>query len=159
MTTEPAAGCAQPVGRAHWLRRPRQLWRWSGPAWLVLLIIAAIVGACTRPPHAADSRELFTADQAELPGCTLMVRKCSRCHEIERIIGYRVSSPVQWRRLVDRMQRLRGSGIAPDDGAEIADCLIRRQFGASRAEADLPAAGSTELGGDASRAMTGDDSP
>lgn len=65
----------------------------------------------------------------DMPGCTLAVRKCSRCHESERIFAYPAPTPGFWPSLVDRMRRKRGSNISPDTGKQIAECLVVRSFG------------------------------
>lgn len=94
----------------------------------LLLASTAMLLACG-PPRVSDSQDVLTAEQGEREGCTLFVRKCSRCHEIQKISVYRASSPARWVRLVDRMRRLQGSQIKPHQGDLITECLVERQFG------------------------------
>jgi len=61
--------------------------------------------------------------------CTLMKQRCSRCHEMERIEGYRAPTPQAWDFLVFRMKHHRGSGISFDDAENIVQCLVYRDFG------------------------------
>ena len=65
----------------------------------------------------------------DLPGCKLTVRKCSRCHEPERIFSYNPSTPRFWQSVVNRMRRKRGSNISQQAGDAITECLVVRSFG------------------------------
>ena len=103
-----------------------------------LAMIAAIVLAplpSCGPPQVSDAGDLLADDQSEQPGCELFVRKCSRCHEIERIAVYRAATPEHWDRLVGRMRRQRGSNINEREGRSITQCLVKRQFGRQGLEA------------------------
>ena len=114
--------------------------------------LAAVSGASAAfvacgPPGGAESRGVLTPEQSQNEGCTLFVRKCSRCHEIQKIAAYRVDSPGNWVTLVDRMRRLQGSQIKPHQGDLITACLVERQFGREGLE-ELGITPSGKPGGD-----------
>jgi hypothetical protein len=54
--------------------------------------------------------------------CTLAEKKCSRCHDLERI---KIANPrlVDWPAYVDKMRRQPSSGISSDDAVVILRCL------------------------------------
>jgi hypothetical protein len=61
--------------------------------------------------------------------CRLTARRCSRCHDIERVLYVRVRDPGHWSRYVDRMRRMPGSGISVEEGEIILRCVVYRSFG------------------------------
>jgi hypothetical protein len=63
--------------------------------------------------------------------CELTVRRCTVCHDIERILAVKPTEPLQWERTIGRMRRMRGSGISQQDGHAIQRCLVFRSFGPS----------------------------
>ena len=98
------------------------------------LTASLIVPACGPPRLPPGPYSLDDADPDTRRGCSLVVEKCSRCHEIERIGIYRARSPGQWASLVTRMRRQRGSDIDETEGELITSCLVTRQFGPSGQE-------------------------
>ncbi len=60
------------------------------------------------PPDLRDDYDLFA-------------RRCSRCHSLSRPLNARVDSEQHWSEYVNRMRRMPGSGIAPDE----APALLR----------------------------------
>lgn len=56
------------------------------------------------PPNLRDDYELFA-------------RRCARCHSLSRPLNARVDGEQHWAQYVNRMRRMPGSGIAPDDVA------------------------------------------
>lgn len=106
---------------------------WLFRAWLgsVMLVLGAAglgasgVTGCSAP---TTNMELF-GKAKDMPGCNLAVRKCSRCHEPERIFSYKAPEPRFWRSVVNRMRRKGGSNINREVGQKITDCLVVRSFG------------------------------
>lgn len=86
-------------------------------------LCAVLLAACT-----SERLTLVPApDQARTPptvrsACALTEQKCSRCHDLERI-RLAHHELVDWPVYVDRMRRMPGSGITPDDAAIILRCL------------------------------------
>jgi hypothetical protein len=54
--------------------------------------------------------------------CVLAERKCSSCHDLGRLSVARWNG-ISWEVYVERMRRMPGSGISPDDGMTIVTCL------------------------------------
>lgn len=92
---------------------------------MALMVSTWGVAGCSSP---TTNMELF-GEARDMPGCNLTVRKCSRCHEPERIFSYNAPNPRFWRSVVSRMRRKPGSNISPVAGKQITDCLIVRSFG------------------------------
>lgn len=74
--------------------------------------------------------------------------KCSRCHDLNRALTARYTTPAQWKDLVERMARRPGAGISPRDRAQITSFLVFHQQ--ARAGRATPRAATT--GGGATRA-------
>lgn len=70
--------------------------------------------------------------------CALTSRKCSGCHDLDRILGVHHSEG-DWISTVDRMRALPGSAISEHDASIILQCLVFVTGGASR-PAVVPAA-------------------
>ena len=92
---------------------------------LLLILGGLLTSSCSSSP---GNLERFGAAK-ELPGCKLTLRKCSRCHEPERIFSYKPSTPRFWQSVVNRMRRKGGSNISPEAGDAITECLVVRSFG------------------------------
>ncbi|MBA2543934.1 MAG: hypothetical protein H0V17_30100, partial [Deltaproteobacteria bacterium] len=54
--------------------------------------------------------------------CALTERKCTQCHDRERIV-YARHNPAEWRNTVERMRRFPGSAISVADTDTIVRCL------------------------------------
>ena len=54
--------------------------------------------------------------------CAVTSRKCTACHDHERIVSAR-QTPLEWRTTVERMRRYPGSAISPADIEIILRCL------------------------------------
>lgn len=54
--------------------------------------------------------------------CALAERKCTACHERDRIV-YARHTLAEWRTTVDRMRRFPGSQITPADAQVILRCV------------------------------------
>lgn len=113
--------------------------RLAGAVGLAALLACGALACSSRP---VDTAAFGAA--GELPGCRLVVHKCSRCHESERIFAYAPASPRSLRSLVERMRHKGGSSINASDGRAITECLVVRRFGQdgldslTRGDADVP---------------------
>jgi len=67
-------------------------------------------------PHPVEIRE----------ACTVTAVKCTRCHNIDRVLVAQVTSPNQWEAYVARMRRMTASGITATDASRIVQCLVYR---------------------------------
>jgi hypothetical protein len=84
--------------------------------WLLLLVLAA----CER--RVALVTDVGRAPPEIREACALTDRKCSGCHDLDRILLAR-DRGVEWPTVVDRMRRLQRSGISEQDGGIILRCL------------------------------------
>ena len=57
--------------------------------------------------------------------CALTQRKCTQCHDRDRIIEAQFGV-VEWRNTVERMRQIPGSSIAPANAEVIVHCLTYR---------------------------------
>jgi hypothetical protein len=106
-----------------------------GLASFVALVVALPL-ACGGPaPASSSTQERITAgmpshDAAIERACALTARRCTACHDPDRFLDLRLGRPAQWEGYIDRMRRMRGSGISVADGGQILRCLVFRSFGA-----------------------------
>ena len=96
--------------------------------------LALAIGLACGPvaPQAPRDRLLENMsphDAAIDQACDLTARRCTLCHDIDRVVWAQVTEPAQWERYIDRMRRMRGSGISVSDGDTILRCLVFRSFG------------------------------
>lgn len=54
--------------------------------------------------------------------CALAERKCTACHDRDRLLYTRQSAPA-WRATIERMRLIPGSAISPLDGEIILRCM------------------------------------
>jgi hypothetical protein len=80
--------------------------------------------ACTWLAACSDPAPLFppTAPDDVKQACALTQRKCTQCHDRDRIVDARHSTQ-EWRVTVDRMRAFPGSAISPGDSDIILRCL------------------------------------
>ena len=111
--------------------------RVRAPIWAVagLLVVAA---SCAGSSSAEPTSRL-TAGAGAMPpdvarGCELAAVRCTRCHQVDRILNARIRDPEHWRRYVDRMRRMPASGISSRAADSIVRCLVFRSFGAAGLE-------------------------
>lgn len=100
----------------------------------LLAAIAMWAGAaCGSTGKEVPARRLMEGmnrqDAAITDACELTARRCTACHDIDRVLDATPSHPDQWERYIDRMRRMRGSGISASDGDVILRCLVYRSFG------------------------------
>jgi hypothetical protein len=90
----------------------------------VSLAVAAIglaIAACApvppfyEPTAPADVRE----------ACKLTERRCTACHDRDRIVNAHYSRE-EWPTIVERMRQMPGSTIAPTETDTILHCLLNR---------------------------------
>jgi hypothetical protein len=84
-------------------------------------LVAAMLVACKEPPPLYPANA--PADIVE--ACALAQRKCTACHDRDRIVHARMNAE-EWRDTVDKMRRLPGSTISPVEGEVILRCLLYR---------------------------------
>jgi hypothetical protein len=85
------------------------------------LVAIALLVACKEQPPLYPANA--PPDIAE--ACTLAQRKCTACHDRDRIVYARMTAE-EWRETVDKMRRLPGSSISPAEGETILRCLLYR---------------------------------
>ena len=81
-----------------------------------LALLAMI--SCQEPPPLYPA----TAPAEIREACAVANRKCTACHDRDRIV-YARHNQAEWRTTVERMRRFPGSGISPDEVEIILRCL------------------------------------
>lgn len=66
-----------------------------------------------------------TASSEIREACTLTHRRCTECHDQDRIVDARKSSD-EWAATIERMRQMPGSTIRPDETSSILNCLMNR---------------------------------
>lgn len=99
----------------------------------VALAVALACGPTGRraPPVEQLLDGMSGPDPATEAGCQLTARRCTACHDIDRVLAVQPADPFQWQQTIGKMRRMRGSGISDRDGHEILRCLVFRSFGAA----------------------------
>ena len=122
------------------MARRREAW---GGAVAVGLVIALACGPTGRAPPVERLMEGMSGqDTAIEQACELTARRCTTCHDLDRVLAFRPADPVTWELYVGRMRRMRGSGISHREGDTILRCLVYRSFGADGLRDLEPSAGS-----------------
>jgi hypothetical protein len=88
---------------------------------LLLGVVLIGIASCRVPAVTAGGTDPIDLHAA----CALAARKCSACHERDRIDDAHKDAD-GWRITVDRMRHFPGSAISPRDGEVILRCLIDR---------------------------------
>jgi hypothetical protein len=83
-----------------------------------LAITLVALASCQDPPPLYPA----TAPDEIRKACAHTDRKCTACHDRERIV-YARHTALEWRTTVERMRRFPGSGITPEDTEIIMQCL------------------------------------
>ena len=106
--------------------------RVSAAAVAVALAVALACGPTGRraPPVERLMDGMSGPDPATRAGCQLTARRCTACHDIDRVLAVHPADPLQWQQTIGKMRRMRGSGISDGDGHAILRCLVFRSFGA-----------------------------
>lgn len=98
----------------------------------IAIAIGLACGPTAKPgPAQRLMQGVAGADESIEQACELTARRCTACHDIDRVLYARPSEPIQWRHYIGRMRRMRGSGISIQDGDVIQRCLVVRSFGAA----------------------------
>ena len=102
------------------------------PIGLTIFVLAFVLVAATAGPYLARRTQIerVSLDALHVPPMTidlnqagdLMQRRCSRCHNLDRVIGGRKDAP-GWLATVTRMQKLPGAGISEADARMIVSYL------------------------------------
>lgn len=85
-----------------------------------LLLLGALVAisACQETPPLIPA----SAPDEIREACALAQRKCTACHDRDRIV-YARHNQTEWRTTVERMRKFPGSGISPADIEIVLRCL------------------------------------
>jgi hypothetical protein len=86
-----------------------------------LLVVSVALGACTEPAPLFPSN----APPDVVSACEVTQRKCTACHDKDRIVTARLS-PQEWRDTVEEMRLLPGSTITAAERDIILRCLLPR---------------------------------
>jgi len=100
----------------------------------IAIIAVAVVIACRTVAPANPGQRLLSG-RADPPAgiaddCQLTGERCTRCHDIDRVLHHTVTEPRSWERIVEKMRRMNGSGISRAERPRILRCLAFRSFGA-----------------------------
>jgi hypothetical protein len=111
----------------RWLLRAEPL-----PCAAALLVVSGLC-ACLCDSQAPSLEHLLERPDTVRPelrrACRLVLRKCTRCHTLDRVLVMRPENPGNWQQLVATMRRMSGSAIGPTDQRDITRCLVYRSFG------------------------------
>ena len=98
----------------------------------IVSVAIAIALAC-RPLREDPAQRLLRgradADPEIERACQLTGQRCTRCHDIDRVLDAKVSQPLHWERYIERMRMMNASGISRSDSPIILRCLVFRSFG------------------------------
>ena len=83
------------------------------------LVSALSVVACTEPQPFYPE----TAPDEIKQSCALAQRKCTQCHDRDRIVDANHTEK-EWRVTIDRMRAFPGSQISPGDSDIIMKCMM-----------------------------------
>jgi hypothetical protein len=107
----------------------------AGPvALLTTALLAFAVALACRPLQPTTPGRRLLSGRASPPAdiesdCELTGQRCTRCHDIDRVLHNSVIEPESWERLIERMRRMNGSGISREESPRILRCLVFRSFG------------------------------
>jgi hypothetical protein len=107
----------------------------AGPvALLTIAMLAFAVALACRPLQPTAPGQRLLSGRASPPpeierDCELAGERCTRCHDIDRVLHNAVTEPDSWKRLIERMRRMNGSGISREESPRILRCLVFRSFG------------------------------
>ncbi len=109
---------------------------WLPIAGALLAALAAIALATACGPKDSSAKEPqgwlsvdfnYQSYPAELqPKCEIVVKRCTKCHTLDRVLVARISGVRHWTLYVERMRRMSGSGITRADASAAVDCLAYR---------------------------------
>jgi hypothetical protein len=102
------------------------------PLGITIFVLAFVLIASTAGPYLARATKIeqVSIDPAHTPPVTfdvnqandLMQRRCSRCHNLDRVVGARKDAP-GWVATVNRMRSMAGAGISEADAQTIISYL------------------------------------
>jgi ferredoxin-NADP reductase len=103
------------------------------PIGLTIFVLAFVLIASTAGPYLARTSrvERVSIDPGRLPAVAidlnqandLMQRRCSKCHNLDRVVGARKDAQ-GWIATVARMQKIPGSGISASDAQTVVSWLV-----------------------------------
>ena len=96
-----------------------------------ILIALAVAFACRPLPDPGQRllRGRADSDPEIARSCELTGQRCTRCHDIDRVLNAKVSHPSHWERYIERMRMMSGSGISRAESPIILRCLVFWSFG------------------------------
>jgi hypothetical protein len=93
------------------------------------VLVATLPGCVTPRTNEQVIRESAQGDPRLEEACTVTVRVCTRCHDLNRVMATRMDSPQGWPPLVARMRFMQSSAMTEADADLALTCLVFRQFG------------------------------
>jgi len=103
---------------------------------LVALGLAAVLAASACGPSGPGAQEATGGARVDFPyhtypaeirpHCEIVVKRCSKCHTLDRVLVARVEGREHWNLYVKRMRRMPGSGISSGDADAAVNCLAYR---------------------------------
>jgi ferredoxin-NADP reductase len=91
------------------------------PIGLTVFVLAFVLIASTTAPHLA---RLFQPERASInPASDLMQRRCSKCHNLDRVVGARKDAP-GWLATVNRMRAMPSADIQESEVQQITAYLV-----------------------------------
>jgi hypothetical protein len=101
----------------------------------IAMLALAVAIACRPLPPASPGQRLLRGRTDAPPeiqqDCDVTGERCTRCHDIDRVLAHAVTEPASWERLIERMRRMNGSGISRAETPRILRCLAYHSFGPS----------------------------
>lgn len=95
--------------------------------YLLLVVGWLVVGACQASPPLYPP----SAPPEIREACALTERRCTACHDRERIV-FAHKTRDEWPLTVERMRQMPGSTIRPDETDTILRCLLNRTESSER---------------------------
>ncbi|ACY17533.1 hypothetical protein Hoch_5045 [Haliangium ochraceum DSM 14365] len=142
------------------------------PLLVVVLGVSAMLAAVACGSSGAGASSPQRSARADFPyasypseirsDCEIVVKRCDKCHTLDRVLVARVESREHWTLYVRRMRRMPGSGISAADADAAVNCLAYRsalQAGAEPEPATEPAPATAPAPEPAVEPTTEEDSP
>ena len=85
-----------------------------------VVVVLVLVGCSEPPPLYPPS-----APPEIVAACAVAERRCSECHDRDRIINAHKNRE-EWESTIDRMRQMAGSTIRPDEADVILRCVLYR---------------------------------
>jgi ferredoxin-NADP reductase len=93
------------------------------PLGLTIFVLSFVLIASTAGPYLVRSSRVERAAIDLNPAVDLMQKRCSKCHNLDRVVGARKDAE-GWRRTVDRMRAMPAARISEADAQTIVSYLV-----------------------------------